>query len=171
MEHFRGTFCGAGVCGTFQRNTLRSGLYNSSPAEATYYSKLAIIELCGWIEHSMDNIADNFANRHLSSIPFKDIYLNVKTNTFGFEYKKNFRKMLGTTIGLHNMETIELSLTSTGEIAILEANLTSLKILRDNAAHTFINATTTYQAPSVTKSQLLIIYPILKKIGQQVRTL
>jgi hypothetical protein len=147
-------------------------LYNlARTTEATYYSKLAIIELCGWIEHSMDNIADDFANRHLTSTPFKDIFTNVKKNTYGFEYKKNFRKMLSNTIGLHNMEAIELTLTATGEIAILEATLTALKILRDDAAHTFIGATTTYQAPSVTKSQLLIIYPILRKIGQKVRTL
>ncbi len=147
-------------------------LYNAAPTtEATFYSKLAIIELCGWIEHSMDNIADNFANRYLTSIPFKDIFSNIKKGTYGFEYKKNFRKMLGNTVGLHNMEAIELTLTATGEIAILEATLTTLKTLRDDAAHTFIGATTTYQAPSVTKSQLLTVYPILRKIGQEVRAL
>jgi hypothetical protein len=147
-------------------------LYNSAPtAEATYYSKLAIIELCGWIELSMDNIADNFATRHLTCTPFKDMFSSIKNGTYGFEYKKNFRKMLSSTIGLHNMQSIELSLTTTGEIAILDATLSSLKTLRDNAAHTFIDATTTYQAPSTTKSQLLIIYPILKKIGQQVKSL
>jgi hypothetical protein len=147
-------------------------LYNSArTTEATYYSKLAIIELCGWIEHSMDNIAEDFANRYLTTIAFKDIFSNVKKNTYGFEYKKNFRKMLSNTIGLHNMEAIELTLTATGEIAILEATLTALKTLRDDAAHTFIGATTTYQAPSVTKSQLLIVYPILRKIGQKVRAL
>lgn len=147
-------------------------LYNAAPTtEATYYSKLAIIELCGWIEHSMDNIADNFANRHLTSVPFNDMFNNIKKTTNGFEYKKNFRKMLSNTIGLHNMEAIELTLIATGEIGILEATLTTLKTLRDSAAHTFIGATTTYQAPSVTKSQLLTVYPILKKIGQQVRAL
>lgn len=147
-------------------------LYNSAPTtEATYYSKLAIIELCGWIEHSMDNIADNFANRYLTTTPFKDIFTNIKSGTYGFEYKKNFRKMLGNTIGLHNMEAIELTLTATGEIAILEATLSTLKTLRNDAAHTFIGATTTYQAPSATKAQLLTVYPILKKIGQEVRAL
>lgn len=147
-------------------------LYNTAPAlEATYYSKLAIIELCGWIEHSMDNIADNFANRNLKSDQFKNIYISIKNRTNGFEYKRNFRKMLGHTIGLNKMEAIELTLTASGEIAILEATLTILKNYRDEAAHTFIGATTKYQAPSLTKSQLLIIYPILKKIGDEVRLL
>ena len=147
-------------------------LYNSSStSEATYYSKLAIIELCGWIEYSMDNVAEHFANKKLRTQPFKDSFMAIKDNNFGFEYKKNFRKMLSQTIGLHNMERIEVSINATGDITVLSATLDTLKTLRNDAAHTFIGATTTYQAPSVTKSQLDIIYPILKKIGQQVRTL
>jgi hypothetical protein len=147
-------------------------LYNrASTTEATYYSKLSIIELCGWIEFCMDNIADNFANRYLTTVQFKDIYSNVKDKTYGFSYKRNFRKMLSQTIGMHNMEAIEISLTATGEISILVAELDNLILLRNDAAHTFIGTTTTYQAPSVTKAQLLKIYPILKKIGQQVGAL
>jgi hypothetical protein len=62
-------------------------------------------------------------------------------------------------------------MNATGEIAILNATLDVLKTLRNDAAHTFIGATTTYQAPSVTKLQLETIYPILKKIGHKVRAL
>ena len=147
-------------------------LYNSaSTTEATYYSKLAIIELCGWIEFSMDNIAKNFANRHLKTLPYQNSFQALINSNYGFEYKNNFRKMLNQTIGLHNMEQLELPLIATGEIAILDATLDSLKVLRNDAAHTFIGATTTYQAPSVTKAQLEVIYPILKKIGTSVRAL
>jgi hypothetical protein len=147
-------------------------LYNTSGnPEAIYYSKLAIIELCGWIEFCMDNIALNFANRRLITQSFKDIFSSLKDKNYGFGYKQNFRKMLSQTIGLHNMEGIEVSLTTTGELAILIATLDNLITLRNDAAHTFIGATTTYQSPSVTKAQLLAIYPILKKIGHQIRAL
>jgi hypothetical protein len=147
-------------------------LYNSAATtEATYYSKLAIIELCGWIEYSMDNIAQNFADRHLKTHPFQQSFAALKRANYGFEYKKNFRKMLSQTIGLHNMEKIEGSVNTSGAIEILDATLDALKLLRDDAAHNFIGSTTRYQAPSVTKSQLIIVYPILKEIGRQVRTL
>lgn len=147
-------------------------MYNASTTpEATYYSKLAIIELCGWIELSMDNIAEYFANKKLRTQPFKESFAAIKANNFGFEYKKNFRKMLSQTIGLHNMEIIETSINSTGDIDKLHATLNSLKILRNDAAHTFIGATTTYQAPSATLGQLQVVYPILKKIAQQVKCL
>lgn len=147
-------------------------LYNSaSTTEATYYSKLAIIELCGWIEFSMDNIAKNFANRHLRTSVYQNSFQAIIDNNYGFDYKRNFRKMLNQTIGLHNMEKLEFPLIITGEIAILDATLDTLKQLRNDAAHNFIGVTTTYQAPSVTKSQLEIIYPILKKIGAGIRTI
>lgn len=147
-------------------------LYNSAPtAEATYYSKLAIIELCGWIELSMDNIATNFAHRHLTTNDYKNSFRSLISSNYGFDYKRNFRKMLCQTIGMHNMENLELPLIATGEIAILEANLDTLKLLRNDAAHNFIGTTTIYQAPSVTKAQLETIYPILKKIGASIRAL
>lgn len=146
------------------------GLYNNAPTtEATYYSKLAIIELCGWIEHSMDNIAEHFAKKHLKTQAFKDSFKALKENNFGFDYKKNFRKMLTQTIGLHNMEKLQTKVNAANGITILDNTLDTLKTLRDDAAHTFIGATTTYQAPSVTKAQLETIYPILKHISKEIR--
>jgi hypothetical protein len=56
----------------------------------------------------MDNIAEHFANRKLRTQPFKDSFAALKAGNFGFEYKKNFRRMLSQTVGLHNMEAIEM---------------------------------------------------------------
>lgn len=145
-------------------------LYNSSPTvEATYYSKLAIIELCGWIEFSMDNIVEYFANKHIKTQPLKDSFKSLKDNNNGFDYKHNFRKMLSQTIGMHNMEKLELSINRTGNVNILDATLNNLKNLRNDAAHTYIDTTKTYQAPSVTKSQLELIYPILKDFSTEIK--
>jgi hypothetical protein len=147
-------------------------LYNSSPTvEASYYSKLAIIELCGWIELTMDNIVENFANKHLKTQPYKDSFRSLKEKNYGFDYKQNFRKMLSQTVGLHNTEKLETKLNHSGQIAILNATLDSLKTLRNDAAHTYIDATKTYQAPSVTKAQLDQIYPILKDFSKEVKKL
>lgn len=144
-------------------------LYNPTSTDATYFSKLAIIELCGWIEFTMDNIAEHFAKKKLKTQTYKDIFKGVKDNNFGFEYKKNFRKMLIQTIGLHNMEKLEQKVNKTGGITVLDSTLDTLKALRNDAAHTHIGATTTYQAPSVTKLQLETIYPILKTISQEIK--
>lgn len=147
-------------------------LYNSSPTiEATYYSKLAIIELCGWIELSMDKIVEHFANKHIKTAPFKNSFNSLKEKNYGFDYKQNFRKMISQTIGLHNAEKLEVKINKTGGISILDSTLDTLKILRNDAAHTYIETTTTYQAPSVTKAQLELIYPILKEFGKEIKTI
>ena len=42
-------------------------LYNkaASQKKAIYFSKLALIELCGWIEETLDDIIQKHANRKL----------------------------------------------------------------------------------------------------------
>ncbi|MEJ5316671.1 MAG: hypothetical protein WHS63_06665, partial [Tenuifilum sp.] len=132
---------------------------------------LAIIELCGWIELTMDNIVERFANKHLKTQPFKESFKSLKMNNYGFDYKKNFRRMLSQTVGLHNTEKLETKLNKSGQIDILDAILKNLKKLRDDAAHTYIDATKTYQAPSATKAQLEQIYPILKEFSKEVNKL
>ena len=77
--------------------------------------------------------------------------------------------MLIQTIGMHNVEKLEQKVNRTGGITILKSTLDTLKSLRNDAAHTHIGTTTTYQAPSVTKSQLETIYPILKAISQEIK--
>lgn len=149
-----------------------NSLYNTSTTvEATYYSKLAIIELCGWIEFTMDNIVEHFANKHLKTKPFKDSFKSIKEKNYGFDYKQNFRKMLSQTVGMHNTEKLETKLNHSGQIAILNATLDSLKTLRNDAAHTYVDATKTYQAPSVTKAQFEQIFPILKDFSKEVKML
>lgn len=119
----------------------------------------------------MDNIVEHFANKHLKTQPFKDSFKSLKEKNYGFDYKQNFRKMLSQTVGLHNTEKVETILNHSGQIAILDATLDSLKTLRNDAAHTYIDATKTYQAPSVTKAQLEQLYPILKDFSKEVRKL
>lgn len=147
-------------------------LYNSSSTdEATYYSKLAVIEFCGWIEVTMDKIAESYVNRKIRTTPYRDIFRNIKENNHGFKYNSNFRKMLIQVIGLYNMENVESAVSRSGAIAVLSAQLDTLVFIRNDAAHTFLDATKTYQAPSVTRQQLNVVYPILKEINRGVSAL
>lgn len=149
-----------------------NSLYNLAPtAEAIYYSKLAIIELCGWIEEAMDSIAESFVNREISSRQYLDIFNNIKNNNYGFQYNSNFRKMMIQVIGLSNMEKIEERMERTGQITLLSTELNNLKSIRNSAAHTHIGATTTFQAPSVTKAQLERIFPILRGFQREISSL
>lgn len=139
-----------------------------------YFSKLAVLELCGWIETSMDDIVSRHARRWLSepanlTLVEKDI---VK-KTYGFDYDGHFRKMVIRLIGLIECESVEAALDAT-TIIRLKSHLSSLKVARDRLAHTYVKGplgTTTIDAPSVTRARLDEIYDGLKAYDDALRSL
>lgn len=139
---------------------------STSSLEQIYYSKLAILEYCGWIEEAFDNIARRCVKNKLKTQPYKQMLEDsVIGGNHGFQYKTNIRPMMIKAIGLREMEKIEVYLKTSGKLEILISELDAVKVDRDNAAHTWVlNTTRTYPAPSVTKSRLNKIYPIAKEI-------
>lgn len=148
-------------------------LFNANPAQATYYSKLALLELCGWLELTMDCIIEDCSTTKLtaaSSIKFvKD---NVIGTTYGFHYDQHFRPMLMKMIGLIKLEQIEAGLSTTGDFNKLESTLGILNQARKRAAHTNIYGTTlTYEAPSRIKFYLTTLFPILQQYEAQLQAI
>lgn len=142
-------------------------LYNEfyDPIISSYFSKLSIIEICGWIEESFDKIALRAIKGKIRTTAYNNILEDRIKNNYGFDYKKNFRKMMIQIVGIVEMERLEIELTRTGEINTLISTLKTLKIERDNAAHTTIaGAMPLYQSPILILSHLNDLYPIFKKI-------
>lgn len=151
-----------------------SRLFNktSNPKEALFYSKLAILELCGWIEESMDDIVKNYANRKLrnsNNISYLDKEIIKKVH--GFDYHNNFRKMLMQVVGLIRLEIIESNLDQTKLQHMLIA-LNALKGQRDSVAHTHIKGITPrIDAPSVIKQRFTDVYEGLKRFEHELKRL
>jgi len=147
-------------------------LYNSEPSlkRSLFYSKLALLELCGWIEESMDEIIIRCARRYLKSYDNLSIAKSeIVKKTYGFNYKIHFRKMLMKTIGIINLERLEKSYNQSN-FSLLKSNLDSLKTCRDSEAHTHIKGTThRIDSPSVTIDRFFIVYEGLKDIEQALR--
>jgi len=143
-------------------------LYNSATSQkkAVYYSKLALLELCGWIEQSMDKIVFHYANHKLKDISNKKFLdKQIIGKTFGFTYEDHFRKMLLQTIGIISLEKLEKKLEQHLVITQLKSILNTLKSKRNDAAHTHLKGVTViYDAPSLTISNFTQIYPLLKDI-------
>jgi len=138
---------------SIQRN-LQSldSLYNSAttPRKTLFYSKLAILELCGWIEETMDRMIRSCAKRTLRNQSNLESVEKIVVNTHGFEYNAHFRRMLIIVIGLHGVERIERHADPV-KLQAMKSMLGTLKRPRDTAAHTHIvKVTTTMDAPSVT---------------------
>ncbi len=143
-----------------------------NPRDPLYYSQLALIEVCGWIELSMDTIIFECASRHLSDPGnLKLVRQEVIQKTYSFTYKNHFRPMLIRVVGLIKVEELEQSFNPS-KFQGMKSSLGSLKQRRDEEAHTFIaNITPNVWAPSMIHKHFLNVYDGLKDIEKCVRRL
>lgn len=133
-----------------------------------YFSKLAIIEACGWIEESMDGIIRGYANKHLTEPKNLRSVENLVKRTYGFHYEDNFRDMLIHIIGIIKLEILE-QIIDRYKFTQMTSSLGVLKQRRDELAHTYIKGTTlTIDAPSLTKKRFLNVYEGLKDIESSI---
>lgn len=145
---------------------------STSAKKGLLYSKLAIIEFCGWIEMSMDDIVKRCATRNLS-LPKnrKAVQNDIIDKTYGFEYERHFRKMLTHVVGLKNVEQIERR-SDPMKLQRLKSALGALKQSRDSLAHTYLKDTAiTLDAPSVTKARFTDVYDGLVELERVLATL
>lgn len=142
-------------------------LYNVSTSiqKSLFYSKLAVIELCGWIEMSMDDIALRLALRCLRHLDNrKYIEKEVIRHTYGFDYERHFLPMIEAIIGRHGIEQMNAKVDDS-LIQPLVGALSALKIARDKLAHQYIKGTTlVIDAPSITNARFPIVLAGLKNI-------
>jgi len=132
--------------------------------KGSFYSKLAILELCGWIEESMDDVVGCCATRHLKEPDNLKLVKRTIKSTHSFEYDSNFKEMLASVIGIINVEKLERNLDQK-KFQQMRAALHSLKERRDPQAHThLVGTTSTLDAPSFTYGRFLDVYPGLKDI-------
>jgi hypothetical protein len=139
--------------------------------DAERFAKLAIIELCGWIEETMDALILRCGNRHLKEISNRNYCeKEIIRKTYGFEYHNNFRFMLIRLVGLISVERIE-KLADPAKSAAMISTLETLKTVRNNVAHTHLKGTTrTLDAPSVTINRFEKVYDGLLDLDQKLRS-
>jgi len=138
--------------------------------EALFFSKLAVIELCGWIEESMDDIVLRSAKRSIKlNANYKFAQNKIVRPNYGFDYDRHFRKMLMSLVGLICVESIERSVDS-AKLSRLQSTLGALKGIRDSEAHTHLKGITRrVNSPSWTLAQFHDVYNGLKEFESAIR--
>lgn len=138
----------------FGRNT-------SDNRKVLYYSKLAIIELCGWTEESMDDIVLTCAKRCLTDTRnITDLEESIG-RTWGFDYSSDFRKLLIQVMGLVNVETLERNIDQI-QLQRMRTDFGHLKPDRNEYSHTHIKGTPRIDSTAVTIGRFRNIYACLK---------
>ncbi|NOQ36807.1 MAG: endoribonuclease [Methylococcaceae bacterium] len=135
-----------------------------------YYSKLAHLELCGWIELAQDDIVLRVAKLHIKdSQNLKDIRSSIKRNSSMGQ--TNFKSMIVEVIGRSGFEKLE-SLVNSIHQNTLEIELKSLRDTRNAHAHTNIkDCTRTLDAPSTNLARFERIFEALKEYERKIKIL
>lgn len=150
--------------------------YNRKPRsqlDPLYYSKLALIELCGWVEVTMDEIVRDCARKHLTgSQNLLYVENTIIRGTHSFGYAQDFRTMLMRVIGLVKVEQLEGMLDPT-KFQLMKSSLGILRKQRNREAHNYISGITpTVDAPSVIANRHFPrVYEGLKDIERCIRRL
>lgn len=118
-------------------------------------SKLATIELCGWIEGEFDRLIRLVGDGRIDA---GWVESNVIDTTYGFHYTKHWRNMLCKVVGEVFARRVEdaMEVTHPGDLAHLKSLLGQLWAERCKFAHadlaSNVAAAVTFNAPSLTIS-------------------
>lgn len=141
--------------------------------ELELLSKLAIIELGGWVEERFDEIVVEYVQRKLTDNEEMDrIRKEVIDKVYGFDYDSDIRPMIERVIGSVNYCVIKANLIHSGGYFILKSVLGELRHERNRVAHThWMGVTRKLAAPSSVINWLKRIYPHINDIEKCIRNM
>lgn len=152
--------------------------YNEPSAQAgdrpQLLSKLALLELCGWIEGEFDRLMIKAEGGRLKNQKWFE--KDILERTSGFTYTNHFRRMIVGVFGELFTQRIEVEMESRfpGELERLTNILKELWLRRCSFAHADYSANVAAQkvfdAPSWTRGQLITVTELIGKFDAAVTT-
>lgn len=107
----------------------------AGPERPKLLSKLAILELCGWLETEQDKLILNVSNVCLKDAPWTQ--KEIVDRNFGFDYNRHFRPMLAQILGEHLTRKLEqvMDIKHPGSLDEFRSSTGDLWVKRCNFAH------------------------------------
>ena len=125
--------------------------YNNSSADPQlplFYSKLSVIEFCGWIEDSVDELLHNFIDAHILEPRNQTLIKRHIKSNHSFSYEDKMFPLISSVLGIDSWENI-LDSFPPADFVKFVAVLGNFSQHRNNLAHTHtVGTTPSYLAPS-----------------------
>lgn len=136
------------------------------------FSKLAVIEFCGWIEESFDTLCRDYISSCIVNVDNQNKIESAIKKNYGFSYDMNVYPMMCRVFGINNLENILDSFPPVhyNNMVSLLATYTNQ---RNRAAHvnTIIGVTPAYLAPSAVISDYNKIKPAFQYLESAISAL
>lgn len=140
----------------------------SDPYEQVMYSKIAVIEFCGWLEESLDIVYEKMlSNSSINTPSVKRLLKKGVENTYGFKWERHVLKNFLSIQGAREYCARSTDPLISNQLAALQSFCDKYEKLRDQCAHksNAYSINTTIYAPSVvlndfrqTRNALLQLY-------------
>ena len=143
----------------------------AGPERPKLLSKLALLELCGWLETEQDRLILKINDVCLKDVSWTRRELVDKT--FGFDYNRHFRPMLAQVLGEHLTRKLERIIESKfpGDIDQLRSSTGDLWVKRCSFAHedmvTNVQKQQRFDAPSWSQNRYRILRKILSRLESE----
>lgn len=134
------------------------------------YSKLAVLELCGWIETSVDTLLKEYIDDNICDDNNKKLINSIIDRNYGFKFKEHIFPMLCSVLGISNVENILDSIPDR-DMQNFKTLLGNYAKIRDFAAHNNVEISTTprYNAPSSVLHDYLLIKPAIQLMENKIK--
>lgn len=141
----------------------------TDPQMPMLLSKLAVMEFCGWLEVSIDEILNTYLNNHVVN---QTIIRRFMKKINGFSYENHIYHIFSLVIGVNHWENV-LAKVAPQDRDYLESITKSYSEERNRAAHvhTIAGVTTSYRAPSQVLADFFKIKPAIQTIEREVNAL
>lgn len=145
---------------------------SEDPEEAVAFAKLAVLEFCGWVEMTIDDIARSAVSISLPSADDRKPLEEIIKSTSGFHYSRHVTPLLVTAVGSVRFSIVERTMKDEAKLERFGSVLNSADFvrMRHRAAHTFNDGTQrNYDAPSAILGKLQQIAPLMDRIRELCR--
>ncbi len=135
------------------------------------FGKLALLELSGWIENSVDEIIEKHCKKILKKKNLLERSKEVIKGVYTFDYQA-LTKLITRIFGMAHFLLIEeevIRIFEKNKLEAFKAELHSLKEKRDNYAHNSLGFIQNIDAPQVHISSLKLITEGLNAFDKAIR--
>lgn len=136
------------------------------------YSKLAVLELCGWIETNINGMLFEYIDTHVIDPVCITKIKKIIDKNYGFHYERNLFPLLCSVLGINNLENV-IDKISLVDFQNLQSITEVYTLERNKAAHTDtpLGTTRSYKAPSSVLYDYALIKPAIQTIENEIKRL
>ena len=137
-----------------------------SPELSLMIAKIAVLELSGWIEECIHNLARSSVSAASTDAQAQSLIDSIIKSKHGIRYDRHVQPILSVALGAVRLTAIERKLSENTKLDELKSELTTLHTYRNSLAHTYTRITSRIDAPEITLDRFDRLLTLLREFSK-----